>query len=336
MTSKDQPTPRTIAVFGSCITRDNFNSQFNPQYRRWYSVVAQANQSSVIALMSPPVEPEVTEADGLSEYDTWNVRSDLSRSFLTEVVEARPDYLILDFFGDLHFGVRELGDGRFVTDNRWKLHQTAQYARWNEAAEPVVLRLLDDPDAYFARWTDALDRFAGYLAEQLPETTVIVHRGFYANNVVTGPSGRPRNLRRFARLADLKVRRLNEFWERLDSYAVTTYGWASIDLTHDRYTSTAEHPWGAFWVHYTLDYYRRFLAELHRIDLGLRLSAGANQTLTQVVDAGRERTQTQNTFVRRAIKAQNERVRYLERRGVARTVRDALKGRTKVTQKVTP
>ena len=26
----------TVAVAGSCPTRDNFNTRFNPDYRRWY------------------------------------------------------------------------------------------------------------------------------------------------------------------------------------------------------------------------------------------------------------------------------------------------------------
>lgn len=316
-------SPRRVAVCGSCITRDNFNSTFNPEYRRWFSVVAQANQSSMIALMSPPVEPEVTEADGLSPYDTWNVRSDLSRAFLTEVVEADPDYLILDFFGDLHFGVRMLPDGRFVTDNSWKLHQTAQYARWNSEGAPVLAKVLDDPEAYFALWTEAMDRFAAYVSEHLPRTTVIVHRGFYTGKVVTGPSGRPRSLRRYARLAPFKVRELNKIWARMDDYAIAQYGWASIDLRGDRYTSTADHPWGAFWVHYSRDYYPRFLGELHALDVSRRLEGSLRQAVSLISDAGRERLLTQASFLSRGVAAQTERIRYLERRGISRAARES-------------
>lgn len=318
--------PRRIAVFGSCITRDNFNSQFNPEYRRWYSVVAQANQSSVIALMSPPVEPEVTEDDGLSEYDTWNVRSDLSRGFLSEVVASDPDYLILDFFGDLHFGVRELEDGRFVTDNSWKLHQTAQFARWDASGTTRSHRVLDDPEAYVERWTEALDRFATHLAEHLPRTRVVVHRGFYASKTVAGPKGRPRSLRRTANLAPLKVRRLNELWARLDQHAIDTYGWDAIDLTDQGYTSTADHPWGQFWVHYSLDYYHRFLAELHALDLAARL--GSDEA-AQVGDAARERIKTQAQLIRGSVRAGTAMVRDLESRGVRRSAREGLKRRKK-------
>jgi hypothetical protein len=324
MTGSEGPAPRTVAVFGSCITRDNFNSRFNPDHRRWYRVVAEANQSSVIALMSPPVDPQVTEADGLSDYDAWNVRSDLSRAFLDEVVAAQPDYLILDFFGDLHFGVLQLPDGRYVTANRWKLHKTAQYARWQEQGGTTTFRALVDPEGYFALWTEALDRFAAHLAAHCPDTTVIVHRGFYADRVVTGPSGRPQSLRTFANLAKLKVRKVNEFWARLDDYAVSTHGWSSIDLRAERYTSTAEHPWGAFWVHYTLDYYPRFLAELHEIDLGLRSDPAVREQVALIGAASRERILEQVAFVRSALRAERRQVDELESRGALRSLRDAV------------
>lgn len=321
------PAPRSVAVCGSCITRDNFNSRFNPEHRRWYSVVAQSNQSSMIALMSPPVEPEVTDADGLSAYDAWNVRSDLSRSFLAELVETQPDYLLLDFFGDLHFGVLLLPDGRYVTDNRWKLHQTAQHARWTAAGGTEVITPGSDPERYFALWTEAMDAFAAFVAEHCPRTTVVVHRGFYAAKTVTGPTGMPTSVRRYSRLGRLKVGRANTFWARLDDHAVTAYGWDQIDLRPERYTSTADHPWGAFWVHYTLDYYPRFLAELHLIDLARHTAPDVAARIALVGDAARARVRNQAAFTRRAVTAQTKRVAALEGRGVLATVRAVVRGR---------
>jgi hypothetical protein len=315
---------RTVAICGSCITRDNFNSRFNPEHRRWYSVVAQANQSSMIALMSPPVEPDVTDRDGLSDYDTWNVRSDLSRSFLAELVEARPDYLVLDFFGDLHFGLLELPDGRYATDNRWKLHQTAQYRAWVETGGTSRLKVLEDTERYVELWTEAMDRFAAYVAENCPTTTVIVHRGFYADRVVSGPTGRPRSLRKVAKLAPLKVRRLNAVWKQLDEHAASAYGWRTIDLSGGRYTSTEDHPWGAFWVHYSLDYYHRFLAELHRIDLERRTPAALRSEIATIGAAGDELLAARERFARTVVREQAAQLARLERRGVVRTAREVL------------
>jgi hypothetical protein len=316
--------PRTVAIFGSCITRDNFNRDFNPDYRRWYQVSAAANQSSVIALMSPPVQPEVEDADGLEEYDAWNVRSDLARTFLDELAEAQPDHLVLDFFGDVHFGLLELPDGRFITDNAWKTQKTAQYRRLVAAGGTRRLRLLTDTEEYLGLWRDALDRFAAQVAATSPRTRVSVHRGFYASRAVVGPTGRPRNLHRHAKLNRLPVARVNELWAELDTYAVTTHGWSEIDLRAEAYTSTVEHRWGAFWVHYTPDYYHRFLAEMHALDLEARLDPETAAKVAVVAAAARERSQNLSTWTGQAVKEQRRAIRAIERRGVGATLRARL------------
>jgi len=91
-----QRGPETVSVFGSCVTRDNFNSHFNPGYKEYFEVKLSANQTSVIALMSPPIEDEFAPLRKMSDYDRWNVGSDLTREFLPKLAELRPDYLILD------------------------------------------------------------------------------------------------------------------------------------------------------------------------------------------------------------------------------------------------
>lgn len=325
----DRRTPgvRSVAVCGSCITRDNFNSRFNPEHRRWYSVDAHANQSSMIAMMSPPVTAEVSEADGLGDYDTWNVRSDLERMFLTDVVEAQPNFLLLDFFGDVHFGVLRLDDGRHVTDNRWKLRKTAQYAAWQASGTTTRVTLRNDPETYFPLWVEAMDRFAAYIAEHCPRTRVIVHRGFNASEYVTGPTDRPRPLSGSEFVRPMRVDRVNELWARLDEHAITAYGWESIDLRAECYTTFTEHPWGPYWVHYTLDYYPRFLAELHQFDLQDRLPAQALEKLQALADAGRERNQRQAAFVRRAVAEQDQEVVRIQGRGPVTAARSAWRAR---------
>lgn len=44
-----------IATIGSCVTRDNFNSNINPYYKKFFNVVAHQNQTSIPSLMSEKV-----------------------------------------------------------------------------------------------------------------------------------------------------------------------------------------------------------------------------------------------------------------------------------------
>lgn len=316
--------PRTVAVCGSCTTRDNFNSRFNEDYRRWYDVVLSASQSSMIALMSPPVTLEPSESDPLGEYDVWTVRSDLSREFLAGLAEAKPDFLLLDFFGDVYFGALRLDDGRYVTDNRWKLWRTAQYARWKEAGTTTRVRPLEDPDAYLELWVEAMDRFAAFVAEHCPDTQVIVHRGFNTNKAAEPDRSGTFRIREIApRLAALDVAAANELWSRFDEHAITAYGWDSIDLRAEGYSSWKDHPWGPFWVHYTPDYYHRFLAEMHLRDLRTRLTGDLVDQVELIAAAGNERILNQATFLDAVVTAQDARIRELTDQGLMQAVRGA-------------
>lgn len=317
---------RTVAVVGSCITRDNFNSRFNPDYRRWYDVVLSASQTSMIALMSPPVEPEPSDADPLGAYDTWNVRSDLTREFLAGVIEAQPDFVLVDFFGDVHFGALRLDDGRYVTDNRWKLWKTAQYARWVDADRVTRIRPLADTEAYWELWVEAMDRFAELLRTSCPQTRVVLHHGFNTDRAVVGDQPGWRPIRQVAgKLNRFDPKAGNALWARFDAHAQQAYGWGRIDLSNEGYSSDDQHPWGPFWVHYTPDYYHRFLAEMHLQDVAGRVTPEQRALIEQAARTCNEQLARQAVGIERAVAAGRERIDFLEARGILRTALQAVR-----------
>lgn len=323
--------PRTVAVCGSCTSRDNFSSRFNPDYGRWFRVSAEVFQTSIISLMSPALEPG-TPAGDEETYQERITREDVSRSFLTRLAEAQPDYLVLDFFADIHFGAVRLADGRYLTNNRWMLWPTEYYARLKESEELTPLRIFADPDAYLEVWTEAMDRFAAFVAEHCPRTRVIVHRGLNVDEVVVPGTRRTVKVREFRKTAPLNVPRANRLWARLDDYAIDTFGWDSIDLRDEGYTSYAEHPWKAFYVHYTGDYNHRFLAELLTLDLERDLDAEDWAQVRAIVEAGHERavnTAERWTPIRTA---QDERLRELESLSPVQAVKFALGQRIRETR----
>lgn len=128
--------PVRVAILGSCISRDVFNTQFNSGYKDMWHCDLMQNQSSLISIMSPELPiPEDQFGDHMSDYQKGQVRSDTSKAFLEQLRQLRPDYLILDFFGDVHFGVLEAAPGQYVTNNRWMLHQTQWYAARKAAGD---------------------------------------------------------------------------------------------------------------------------------------------------------------------------------------------------------
>ena len=316
--------PRTVAVFGSCTTRDNFNSRFNPDYKTRYDVRLAANQTSVITMMSPPLDTDFTPTRPMSDYDQWTIRSDLSREFLPLLADLQPDYLVLDFFADIHFGVLRLEDGRYVTNNRWKFWRTDLYQRLVETEGFERLRIFDDPDGYVALWSEALARFAAYLDEHCPDTKVVVHCGFNTDELVPPGSVRPVPLRQFKKGSRIDVPVANELWRRLDDHAVSTYGWESIDLRDEGYVTHADHPWGPFYVHYTMDYYPRFLAELDLIDLRDSLDPKTRERVEAIVASSRDHSALYARQWTATIREQERRIAELEGLGLLGSAKFAI------------
>ncbi|HWU23979.1 MAG TPA: DUF6270 domain-containing protein, partial [Nocardioides sp.] len=289
--------PAVVSVMGSCISRDNFNRRFNPGYKKWYAVGACTNQSSMIALVAPPVDMSWEPKTPMKRYGRWNMNSDLSKEIWDLLAADPPDFLVLDFFGDVHFGALATADGRIVTNNRWRLHKTDLYERLMAipGTRPIWWRV--DREEFLREWREAIGRFAEFMAAHCPTTRIIVHRGFnvHAQLLEDGlttrllwgewPEGHPE-----------WVNRSNELWSELDTYAIDTFGWESIELGPEWWTTHEKHPWGPSDVHYTPDYNHRFLAEMHAISVMQELpeaDAGAVQAIRL---ASRERVRAEARF----------------------------------------
>ena len=313
---------------GSCVTRDNFNSRFNPGYKAMYETVLMQNQSSVISLMSEGFSLTDDEIGPGTDYDRWNVVTDLDKSFLVGLGELQPDYLLLDFFGDVHFGVVEVGDGRWVTNNRWKLWPTPYYRALKESGPLRTLSLDRDTEAYLELWRDAFDRFAAHVRRVAPDTVVVVHHGQNASTLLRAGDRKPVPLQENSKLAKIDVARYNRLWKQLDEYASAATGFASIDLTSRDYPTVADHPWGAYYVHYTMEYYADFLAALNRLHLGRALQTPERQMFDQLLTVTEERQeaalsaqQAVHKRQRAQLRKQAARIKELERRPSVKVLR---------------
>lgn len=249
-------SPIRVAVLGSCVSRDLFNSRFNPGYKKLFDCVALSNQVSLISLMSQAVDVPAESVTELDEYGRREVTKEVTRSFLDELIRERPDYLLMDMFADVHFGCFSV-DGRYLTRNRWKIMNTRFYAE----ADKRELVPEADYEGYLTEWRAALDRLLVFLGTHLPDTKLVLHRARNVTRTVAAdgtvrPHGRERQL-----LA------MNDWWARLDQEVTARGVDRVIDLFTPDLTSADAHPWGPFAVHYTLDYHPVALAELTRIVL---------------------------------------------------------------------
>ncbi len=254
-----------IAVLGSCATRDNFNSRFNPGYKEFYDCVLTQNQASIISLMSRPFNYTKGEIGDLNDYDRWNVETDFSKSFLADLVKLQPVYLIIDFFADIHFGVISLAADQYITDNRWKLWKTPYYKGLKDRGSIKRLSILEHTEEYLREWKKSVDKLFAFLEEELPECHVIIHK---ARNVsALNDNGTLVDLATSGRVKREDVQMLNRYWDEFDQYVINHHPVSVIEVNDRPYSTYNEHPWGPFYVHYSEDYYHKFLDKLHRVVL---------------------------------------------------------------------
>jgi hypothetical protein len=271
-----------IAVLGSCATRDNFNSKFNDNYKDFYQCVLTQNQTSIISLMSKEMSFIEEDIGELDDYTKWNVRTDFTKDFLSILKEKTPDYLIIDFFADIHFGCIRIDNNKYITNNRWMLWKTPYFKRLKETENFRTLNIQDNTDQYIELWKGSIDKLANFIAEEVPGCKVIIHKARNVRNMLTNDCGKIVDLSTSGKVKKENVERLNALWEQLDDYAVTTYNWGFIEMPE---SSTFEgHPWGPFYVHYTMDYYQQFLNQLHGIVIQNIVNQTDNKLLRDIVN----------------------------------------------------
>lgn len=286
----------TVGVIGSCMTRDNFNRRFNPDYGAWYRVSTDTNQPSFISLMAAPTPIGEADVAALGPGNSRRMLDDFGKRVPPRIAASPPDYLLVDFSGDIRYGAIGLDGDRWITNYHHVLGNVPAYAAQAATRTPRKLRLERDTDEYVARWTEAVERFARLVREAAPETTVILHRGHHTRRLLLPGSGRPVPLGRHRSVTRIDPGRMDELWTRLDDHAAALQGWRTIDLRGREYPTSDAHPWGAGYLHYSPDYYRDFLAALNAVHLAATADdAPGREAMAALVasradDPGRGRT----------------------------------------------
>ncbi|WP_284138999.1 DUF6270 domain-containing protein [Virgibacillus sp. LDC-1] len=242
----------TVSIIGSCITRDNFNGKFNPNHKMFFQCKTHQNQASFLSVMSQPFPLEVDVSDK-SHFDQKHIIKEFDKTFLEEIIRDNPDYLLIDFYGDVYYGVTEVHKGTYITSNDKFFNIPIMI---NKKAFTIK------DDIYFDIWKEKINVFFSWVSENLPNTKVILVKGRFSETLIDG-----RNLnevRKQSGMRTINIAEMNNLWDKLDTHVENKYKVDVIDLT-EQYNLSTNHPWGTFYVHYTMDYYRDFLNKMQRI-----------------------------------------------------------------------
>lgn len=247
-----------IATVGSCVTRDNFNTKFNPNYKMFFDLVLHQHQVALPSLMSKNI-PYIADStvDKLPDFGKWHLKTECNKEFLELIKEKNPEYLIMDLDGDVHFGVSQIDENNYFTNNP----KFSDISFLNKYENKFLLK--DDPDKYFELWQPKVDVFFDFLQREVPNCKVILVKARFTDTLKGGES--LTELRKEKNLKTLDVPYMNKLWDRLDDYIIRKFDVEVIDMTQKDYYLNRNHPWGAFYLHYTNEFYNDFLNKLQHI-----------------------------------------------------------------------
>ncbi len=263
-------TKSTLAIIGSCVTREAFITRNNPEYKDSYEVGALSWQTSLVSFMSAPVVPAMARAivpsARMNENNTSTMTRDLEKTDRAEIEALKPDYLVFDLYADVRYGIAQLLDS-YITNNSNGFRKTDYFTAGKGF---TTLHMMGDTAAYMQILKDALDTFFAWTKEHLPHTRIVMHAFHYTSYYREGGVDLNFIKSHGDTSRDNLYRRLlqeNGKYDELYSYIQEKFAPLTIDNRDKSYYGDAEHPYGRTPWHFGRPFFTDFMADLDRIVL---------------------------------------------------------------------
>lgn len=254
-----------IAVIGSCVSRDAFNSQFIKDYKQFYKCVLTQNHVSMISLMSEPI-PYLPEkiTGNISDFNKQILLTDLSKSVWDSLNLLNPDYLILDFYADVYFGILKIGNS-YLTDKSWTYNRTTFFNQFNVSNS---FSLETNYSEYMMLWKNSADAFMTRMKRDFSNIKIIVNKVHFTDLYMTNDGGELKSIRETGKYKNIDVDEINGWLDEFYQYFEDRYKKEVFFIHYDKeYISHENHIWEYFYVHYTQDFYEDFTTKLISIIL---------------------------------------------------------------------
>lgn len=246
----DTTTIPTVAIFGSCVSRDLFE---DPRLRP--ALGHYGARSSVISAVATPValDPDRVAID--SPWQRRCVLADFGKTFFSSLEERRPDWLLIDLI-DERFDVL-CTSASFVT--RSSAFQAAGLDGASDLALQPVRRMSPDGCKLFE---GAAPDFAGRLLELVPRERIVLHRALWCTRFIRDGAVHafPDERRE---LCERQNAMLRAGYDALEE-ALGGVG-ARIGIDPDAHVADAHHRWELEPYHYAPGYNEHAARELRRL-----------------------------------------------------------------------
>lgn len=258
-----------IGIIGSCITRDVFNSEHVKNWKDYFEVVAYQSQVTFPSLVSDPIIYEKSEAvyENMNDFEIRQINNELDKNFIYKLKNSNIDYLIIDFYGDLFFGIVKDIYGGYLTNKKWLFTRSNIFNQVTEEGQSLSFE--KNFKKYFELWTKAVDNFFNNYLINI-DTTVIIHQSEFKSSYFEN------NEKKFVKDIigiDKDIKFLNYIWHKMTRYIMNKYpNIYLIDQTKEKYSLDPNHIWGVHYVHFEKRYYIDFKDKLIKLIIDLELS----------------------------------------------------------------
>lgn len=162
---------KEFSIFGSCASRTIFNSHFNNNYKKYFHINYSVESSSLISLMSKPIQFKENLIDADDDYINRCVNDDITKNFKDFLKEDKLDYLILDTFFDVSYPVIQLNKNQFITGTN-SLKKTTFY---NELVDYPEIGILNNFEDYCYLYVKYCNKFFKFLEKHCKNLKVILN-----------------------------------------------------------------------------------------------------------------------------------------------------------------
>ncbi len=254
----EHSNPR-VAVIGSCISRDTFNTRIlGEDYKDSVSIVSTVYQTSLPSL-GREVPVQIDLVDQVKSNHRLYLEQELSGRSISRLISSKPDVIVMDFFSDIHFGTAGY-EGETITRNTmaFESYQAAE-EYYTENTEQVE-RFEWVGDDYTLAALGGLDRLIVRLKDAQLNPVFITNSGRYAI------SYRAKNgeIKTYDRNIKNLIRR-NHLWDELDELVTHHTEAARIVYPDDLIVGDESHEWGLHPVHYKKEYYKHMWRSLKKL-----------------------------------------------------------------------
>ncbi len=254
-----------IGVFGSCPTRDIFNSSINKNYKDYFTINLSYVNNSIISNMQEPVPydkqsikilPDNKENQSFSSF----IEKDLDKLFFDRLSRADIDYLLIDAGLEVKWGLVEFDNHIFFNYPRYDKTEF-----FNNITNKRFITIQNDTNEYMKLFKESYTKFFDKMNDEYPDITVILNPVREAYRVLKSDGSIEEN-------TEFKNRTDNHYLPLIDSYIAKKFDVEILEYNKDVLLDE-NHQWGLGPKHYIEDYYIDYTRQICEIDRRNKLLA---------------------------------------------------------------